>query len=70
MSAKMRDKVTAIKVARPASAPLASPIDVVRAAPAAEPVSPAATAAQIFDFKDFDASELRGSSAMGYNSRP
>ena len=69
---KLRDKVTAIKVARPSGAPIASPIDVAHApelAPAAksEPASPAATAAQIFDFRDFAASELRGSAAMGFN---
>ncbi len=68
LSAKMRDKVTAIKVARPGGEPVASPLD---AAPVAtsEPVSPAAKAAQIFDFKDFDAAELRGSTAMGYNGQ-
>jgi hypothetical protein len=74
LSAKLRDKVTAIKVAKPGNAPIASPIDVARApepAPAAksEPVSPAAAAAQIFDFRDFTASELRGSAAMGYNGQ-
>jgi len=69
LSAKMRDKVAAIKVASPGGAPIASPIDVAHAAPPAEPVSPAVTAAQIFDFKDFTASELRGSTAMGYNGQ-
>jgi hypothetical protein len=72
LSAKLRDKVTAIKVARPGGAPIASPMDVAHApepAPAAksEPASPATTAAQIFDFRDFAASELRGSAAMGFN---
>lgn len=77
LSAKMRDKVTAIKVARPGGAPIASPMDIAHApepapgAPAvmATPVSPAVTAAQIFDFRDFDASTLRGSMAMGYNGQ-
>lgn len=77
LSAKMRDKMTAIKVARPGSAPTASPMDVAHAsqpipavaAVTSEPVSPAVTAAQIFDFKDFAASELRGSMAMGYNGQ-
>jgi len=70
MSAKFRDKVTAIKVARPANAPVASPEDFAQdLRPTDEAVSPAATAAQIFDFKDFDAAELRGSMAMGYNGR-
>jgi hypothetical protein len=75
LSANMRDKMTAMKVARPGNAPTASPMDVARASPRAqaasaaknEPVSPTAKAAQIFDFKDFAASELRGSMAMGYN---
>jgi hypothetical protein len=79
LSAKMRDKVTAIKVARPDGAPIASPMDIAHASPQAvpvvtpivtgEPVSPAVTAAKIFDFKDFAASELRGSTAMGYNGQ-
>jgi hypothetical protein len=74
LSAKLRDKVTAIKVAKPGDAPIASPMDVARApepAPGArsESVSPAAAAAQIFDFRDFTASELRGSSAMGFNGQ-
>jgi Protein of unknown function (DUF2865) len=77
LSFTMRDKMTAIKVARPGSAPIASPMDVAHAsqpAPAApavksEPVSPTATAAQIFDFRDFAASELRGSAAMGFNEQ-
>ena len=68
LSAKMRDKVTAIKVAKPGNAPVASPLDVTPAATAA-PVSPAVTAAHIFDFKDFTAAELRGSAAMGFNSQ-
>jgi len=68
LSAKMRDKVTAIKVARPGSAPVASPLGVAPLAKS-EPVSPAARAAQVFDFKDFSASELRGSTAMGYNGQ-
>jgi hypothetical protein len=68
LSAKMRDKVAAIKVTRPGGEPVASPIDVVHA-PANEPISPAVAAAQIFDFKDFAASELRGSMAMGYNGQ-
>jgi hypothetical protein len=68
LSAKMRDKVTAIKVARPGSAPVASPLGVAPLAKS-EPVSPAARAAQVFDFKDFTASELRGSTAMGYNGQ-
>jgi hypothetical protein len=79
LSAKMRDKVTAIKVARPGGAPIASPQDFaqarakgaepVSAAPAAEPESPAAAAAQIFDFKDFDANPPRGARAMGYSGQ-
>jgi hypothetical protein len=71
LSAKMRDKVAAIKVARSSGAPMASPMDVAvaPAVPTSEPVSPAVTAAKIFDFKDFTASELRGSTAMGYNGQ-
>jgi hypothetical protein len=77
LSAKMRDKMTAMKVARPGNAPIASPMDIARATqpvPAAaaatsEPVSPAVTAAKIFDFKDFVASDLRGSTAMGFNGQ-
>jgi Protein of unknown function (DUF2865) len=67
LSAKMRDKVAAIKVARPGGAPGVGPTDVAPAT--SERVSPAAAAAQIFDFKDFSASELRGSTAMGYNGQ-
>lgn len=77
LSAKMRDKMTTMKVARPGSAPTASPMDVAHAsqptpgaaAVTSEPVSPAVTAVQIFDFKDFAASELRGSTAMGFNGQ-
>ena len=70
MPAQLRDKVTAIKVAKPGSAPVASPQGVAQApSPAPEPASPAETAAKIFDFKDFDAAELRGSTAMGYSGR-
>jgi hypothetical protein len=75
LSAKFRDKMTAMKVAKPGNAPIASPMDVAHASqPAAsavksEPVSPAAATAQIFDFRDFAASELRGSAAMGFNEQ-
>jgi uncharacterized protein DUF2865 len=74
LSGKLRDKVTAIKVAKPGNAPIASPVDAARTpepAPAAkgEPISPAEAAAQIFDFRDFAASELRGSAAMGFNGQ-
>jgi hypothetical protein len=76
LSAKMRDKMTAMKVARPGSTPTESPMDIAHASPAqivpaaiSESVSPAAAVAKIFDFKDFNASELRGSSAMGYNGQ-
>jgi hypothetical protein len=68
MSAKMRDRVAAIKVA-PSGSLVASPLDIAHTAPAAEPVSPAIAAAKIFDFKDFTASELRDSTAMGYNGQ-
>jgi len=78
LSATMRDKVKAIRVARPGAAPVAGQQDFaqrgrgkapepVPAAATAEPESPAATAAQIFDFKDFDAQAPRG--AMGYNGQ-
>ncbi len=60
LSAKMRDKVAAIKVA---------PMGVAHVTATSEPVSPAVTASHIFDFKDFAASELRGSMAMGYNGQ-
>jgi hypothetical protein len=77
LSAKMRDKMTAMKVARPGNAPTASPMDIARASPpvpaaapaTSEPASPMATAAKIFDFKDFAASELRGSTVMGYSGQ-
>jgi Protein of unknown function (DUF2865) len=69
LSAKMRDKVAAIKVASPGGAPGANPMDVAHVTATSEPVSPAATVAHIFDFKDFAASELRGSMAMGYNGQ-
>ena len=69
--AKLRDRVKAIKVARPNGAPVASPQDVAPAPPPApKPASPAETAAKIFDFRDFDAAALRGTTAMGYNGRP
>jgi Protein of unknown function (DUF2865) len=74
LSANMRDKMTAMKVAKPGNAPIASPMDIAHVssaqilpAAASEPVSPAMTAAKIFEFKDFNPSELRGSTAMGYN---
>jgi Protein of unknown function (DUF2865) len=80
LSGTMRDKVTGIKVERPGAAPIASPLGFVQQRPtklpepvpataAAEGQSPAATAAQIFDFKDFDATPRPGMSAMGYNGQ-
>jgi Protein of unknown function (DUF2865) len=70
MSAQLRDKVNAIKVAKPGNVPVASPQNVAPAAsPAATPVIPAETVARIFDFKDFDNAELRGSTAMGYSGQ-
>lgn len=75
LSATMRDKVTAIKVARPGGAPVAGQQDFAPQPrdkgpqPAAAPESPAATAAQIFDFKDFDANPPRDLRAMGYSGQ-
>jgi len=72
LSGTMRDKVSAIKVAKPGNAPLAGSQDFPQtpqpaiAAAKQEAASPAAKAAQIFDFKDFNASDLRGTTAMGY----
>ena len=75
LSGTMRDKVSNIKVAKPANAPLAGSQELPRGSqPASASVPPeskstAVKAAEIFDFKDFNASGLRGSVAMGYNGQ-
>jgi Protein of unknown function (DUF2865) len=65
-------KLSAIKVARPGNAPIASPQNVVHAPVAAakgDTVSPVARVNQIFDFKDFDDATPWSPSALGYNGQ-